>query len=283
MADHAFQRKYRTETIKGYEKNKSLTMRLVTTEADIQAKEATFLVADSGGASAVTRGLNGRIPSRPDNLNQFTAVLEEWHDVVERTRFNIYTSQGDGRKIMQQTTHAVINRKCDEIIYDELGLGTQSWNTGGAASVATLALILRANAQLGQNSVLNDGGGNNVGCIITPAFHAKLMELDQFSSHDYVKDTKFNNVGKDRAFSWLGRDWVVDEALPGAGTANAKCFMFHKTSIGCAVDSENMQCEVDYDRRDDFSWARCSIFMGAKLLQNSGIIIMNHDDAVVIG
>jgi hypothetical protein len=90
------------------------------TEAVIKGNQATFLVADSGGATATTRGLNGRIPARADNLNQYTATLVEWHDLVERTSFNLFASQGDGRAIMQRTSQKVINRKTDQDILGEL-------------------------------------------------------------------------------------------------------------------------------------------------------------------
>ena len=75
MADTAFQKQYRQEVIAGFEVNQSLLRDSVTTEAVIKGNEAVFLVGDSGGATAVTRGVNGLIPSRPDNLTQNTATL----------------------------------------------------------------------------------------------------------------------------------------------------------------------------------------------------------------
>jgi hypothetical protein len=55
-------------------------------------------------------------PGASDNLNQYTATLVEWHDLVERTSFNLFASQGDGRAIMQRTTLKVLNRKRDQDI-----------------------------------------------------------------------------------------------------------------------------------------------------------------------
>jgi hypothetical protein len=46
---------------------------------EIKGNTATFLVADSGAATAVTRGVNGLIPARADNLTQTSATLVEWH------------------------------------------------------------------------------------------------------------------------------------------------------------------------------------------------------------
>jgi len=38
-----------------------------------------------------------------------------------------------------------------------------------------------------------------------------------------------------------------------------------------------MDSQVGYENEQDYSWARATIFMGAKLLQNSGIVEMVHD------
>lgn len=278
MTRTAFMTQFRKETIMGFEKEDSLLASLCTQEIVVSGNIATFLVADSGGATATTRGVNGEIPARTDNLNQFECVLTEEHDLVERTGFNLFASQGEGRRIMQMTSRSVINRRKDEIVYNALSAATNTW---GAAAVATLPLILRAKARLNMASVLNKR--DRLSASITPAFHAKLMELEQFTSADYVKMEKFEGVGKDRAFAWLGVDWVVDEAAPGAGTAASSNYLFHKAAIGCGMDSEGMKIEADYEEKQDRSWARCSVYMGSKLLQNSGVINMLHNDAVVLG
>jgi len=275
MADTAFQRQYRQEFIAGFEKRQSLVRHTVITETEIRGNEAVFLVADSGGATAVTRGVNGDIPTRPDNLNQFTATLQEWHDVPERTNFNIFASQGDGRRIMQHTCMAVINRKIDDDIYDALANSTLNW---GAAAVATLALISRAKVKLGNNFAINDAP---VFAVITPAFHGNLMALKEYASADYINMKPFEGVGKDRAFSWYGVNWIVDGALPGAGTSSAKCWMYSQNAMGHAMDTNRLQTYVGYDDKNDKSWARCSTYMGSKLLQNSGIIEMPHDDSTL--
>lgn len=271
MADAAFQTMYRKESIAGFEKGRSVLSRTVVTEADVNGNEAVFLVADSGGATAVTRGLNGDIPTRPDNLNQFTATLQEWHDVPERSNFNIFASQGDGRRIMQQTSMKVINRKIDTDIRDALDAATLTW---GAAAVATLTLVTTAKTKLKNNNA--DGP---LFAAITPAFHGFLMGLNEFTSADFINDKKFEGFNKDEAFSWYGVNWIVDTNLIGAGTANATCYMYAQNAIGHAVDTEYMKTLVGYDEKNDKSWARCSMYMGSKLLQNSGIIKMPHDDS----
>jgi len=124
MAETAFQIQYRQEFIDGFEQLESLLRSYVTTEAVIKGNQATFLVADSGGATAKTRGVNGLITARGDNLTQPVATLVEWHDLVRKTDFNIFASQGNQRAIMQKTCMGVINRKIDQDIITELNTAT---------------------------------------------------------------------------------------------------------------------------------------------------------------
>ena len=275
MADSAFQTMYRQEYIKGFEKRESLLRKSVTTEALINGNTAVFLVADSGGATAVTRGLNGDLPTRPDNLNQYTVQLAEWHDVPERTNFNIFSSQGEGRRIMQETCMSVINRKIDSDIHTALSNATVTW---GAAAVATLTLVTTAKTKLGNAFALED---DDVFAAITPAFHGYLMGLNQFTSADYITLKPFEGVSKSRAFNWYGVNWIVDAGLPGVGTASATCFMYSRKAIGHALNSAGTQTFVGYDEKNDKSWARCTEYMGSKLLQNSGVVKMLHNDSAL--
>ena len=279
MADSAFQTMYRQEFIKGFEKRQHLARNTVITETEINGNEATFLVADSGGATAVTRGINGDIPTRPDNLNQFTATLQEWHDVPERTRFNIYASQGDGRRIMQETSMAVVNRKIDKDIHSAIDAGTQTLTMTQTSQAAFLADCLDLIVTLGENNATDE----EPYALITPGFRANLMTLDQFTSSDYINTKAFEGISKSRAFNWMGVNWIVDSELTGVGTATSTCYIYNKNAVGHACDMERITSLVGYDEKNDKSWARCSIFMGSTLLQNSGVVKITHDDTAIIG
>lgn len=269
MADSAFQTQYRQEFIAGFEQRQSLLRSTVTTETEIKGNSAVFLVADSGSANAVTRGLNGLIPGRADNLTQNTCTLAEWHDKPIRTGFNIFASQGDGRRIMQETSMAVVNRKVDSDILAQLATATQ---TTGTAQTGSLALVMHAIAILGNNSVPLDG---NVSGVITPAMFAYLMQTKEFASADYVNNKPFE--GQLTMFRWANVNWIVHPNLTGKGTNAEKCYVFHKSAIGHAVNTGGISTTVGYDDEDDYSYARTSVFMGSKLLQNSGVVVINHD------
>lgn len=283
MSQSAFQIQYRQEFIEGFEQRQTLLRDTVVTEAVIKGNQATFLVADSGGATTVTRGLNGLIPPRSDNLNQYTATLTEEHDLVERTNFNLFASQGDGKRIMQETSMSVVNRKIDQQIITELNTAT---NDTGTATTASLNMIAKSLGILGNLSVpITDG---QLTALITPSFLTYLIQVKEFASANYVdaKPMAGNNLPawKDRPkmYQWLNVNWIVHPNLPGVGTAAEKCFLYHKNSLGHASNTSGIDSQVDYDRKQDLSWARTTLYMGAKLLQNSGVLVMNHDGSAIV-
>lgn len=276
MAETAFQIQYRQEAIATFEQHQSLLRDFVTTEAVVKGNQATFLVAGSGGATAVTRGVNGLIPARSDDLTQKTATLVEFHDLVRKTNFNVFASQGNQREIMQKSTMAVINRKIDSDIITVLNTGTLDT---GAVQTASLQLAVRAQTILGNNDVPFDGG---ITALITPAFLAYLQQVEEFGNSDYVTKKPLDGSNPNWAdapgfYRWLNINWIVHPNLPGKGTAAEKCFMFHKSAIGHAANKEGMQTPVGYDEEQAYSWARASIDMGGVLLQNSGVVVLNHD------
>lgn len=281
MSATAFMKQYRQEMIAAFEVNQSLLRDTVTTEVVIKGNQAEFLVAGSGGATAVTRGVNGLIPARSDDNTQTTVTLVEWHDLVQKTRFNIFASQGDQRSLMQRTTMAVINRKIDSDILTELATATV---TAGAAAPASDVVCKKAKAILQLAEVPWD---NNIFAIISPAFEANLEQIDAYTSADYV-DVKPNTQttgwnDKPKARRWMGVNWIVHPNVPGVGTASESCFMFHKSAIGHAANVGGMNTAIGYDDEQDYSYCRASIFMGTQLLQNSGVVKILHDGSAYVG
>lgn len=284
MADTAFQTVYREEFIAGFEQHQSLLRDCCTTEAVITGNTAVFLVADSGDSSAVRRGVNGLIPARADVLEQNSCTIEEWHDLVRKTRFNIFASQGNQREIMQMTTMAVINRKIDEQVITELNTGTVTLGTAGS-TVPNVALFQHGRVKLSNATIPWDG---NVTLLCQPSFIAYLEQADEFSNADYVNVKPYaggdeNAAWRDRpqAYRWRNTLIVEHPNLPGKGTTSETSFMFHKSAIGHAADTAGMQSEVGRNEEQDYSWARCSMFMGAKLLQNPGVVVITHDGSAL--
>ena len=279
MADTAFQTQYRDEFVVGFEQHQSLLRETVTTEAVIKGNTAVFLVADSGGSVAATRGVNGLISARADNLTQNSCTLAEWHDLVRKTAFNVFASQGNQREIMQRSTMAVINRKIDSLIIDELN--TTTVTMGSTTTVPDVALFLQAGVKLANASVSWD---SNITLLCQPDFLSYLMEAPEFASAEYVPVRPFsggdeNANWRDRpmAYRWHNTLIITHPNLPGKGTTAALNFLYHKSAIGHAADVAGMDNAVGYDEEQAYSFARVSMNMGAKLLQTAGVVEINHD------
>lgn len=278
-ADTAFQIQYRQEFIAGFEQHASLLRETVTTEAVIKGNQAVFLVVDSGGAAAVTRGVNGLIPARADNNTQNTCTLSEWHDLVRKTGFNVFASQGNQRAIMQMTTMAVLNRKVDSQIITELNTGTVA--IGAAGAIPTVSMFQNGRVKLTNASVPWDG---NITFLCQPSYLAYLEQTPEFVNAQLVDVKPYaggdsNPSWRDRPMAYRWRNALIIEHpnLPGKATTSEKSFLYHKTAIGQAADTGGMATPVGYNEEQDYSWARASCFMGAKLLQNTGVVVFTAD------
>ena len=277
MAATAFQTQYRDEFIAVFEDRASVLAAAAVREAMFKGNQAIFLVAGSGSATAQTRGVDGLLAARADDLTQNTCTLREWHDLVRKTDFNIFASQGDQKRIMQETTMAVVNRKMDDIMIAELDTAT---NDTGTATSASLDLCVYARTVLGNNFVpLQEE--DNMFAVVSPAFMGYMLQVPEFSSADYVEVRPL--TGPARKFRrWMGFNWIEHPRLTGsvgAGSTGAseQCYFFHRNAIGLAVDTAGIQSPVGYDEEQGYSYARVSVHVGAKLLQNSGVVMVKHD------
>lgn len=275
--DTAFQTQYRQEFIATFEQKASLLRDTVTTEAVIKGNTATFLVAGSGGAVAQTRGINGLIPARDDSMTQPSATLREWHDLVRKTNFNVFASQGNQRAIMQDSTMAVVNRKIDDDIITILNTGTVT--IGSATTLPSVSLFQNARVKLSNAEVPWD---SNITLLCTPAFLAYLEQTDEFTNAEFVNIRPYAGQepswrDKPMAYRWRNSLVVEHPNLPGVGTSSEKSFLYHKASAGHAADTSGLESLVGYDEEQAYSWARCSITMGSALLQNSGVVVITAD------
>lgn len=264
---------YREEFVAAFEVGQSNLRLCTTTEAQIKGNTCTFLVAGTGGAEAVTRGQNGLIPARQPVNTQLACTLREWHDLQQMTDFDIFASQSDQRRIMQDGGVKVINRKIDKDIIAQLDTATIDTGTAGPA---TVALVMRALAYLGDTGEVPIDEEDNMFAVVTHSFYVELMQTPEFASSDYVEVKPFNGPAR-RMRRWAGVNWITSSLLTGTGTAEEKCYMFHRSAIGNAMDTRGLDVKIGYDGEQHYSWARVSGYFGSKLLQNSGVVCMKHD------
>ena len=173
---------------------------------------------------------------------------------------------------MQLASIAVLNRNIDATIISQLDTAT---TTTGSATSAGMGMVIHAQTQLGNNAVPL-WEEDNMFAVITPAFNGYLMQTTEFSSADYVEVKPVAGPYR-RMKRWAGVNWFVHPNLTGKATTAEKCYMYHKNAIGHAANTADMDVRVDYDPKQDLSWSRASLFHGAILLQQTGIVQMLHD------
>lgn len=271
MTVQAAQTQYRQEYIAAFEEGQSYLRSAVTTEAQIKGNTAIFLVSGTNGANAVTRGQNGLIPARTPSNTQNTCTLAEWHDLQQLTNFDIFASQGDQRRIMQDGSVKVLNRKIDADIIAALDTATIDTGTSATASVA---MVMKSLAYLGDTGEVPVQEEDNMFGLITNGFWSYMMQTPEFTRGDYVEVKPFNGPTR-KMYRWAGVNWIRHPNLSGVGTSTEKCYIFHRAAIGHAMAPTDTL--IGYDGEHDYSWARASGFFGSKLLQNTGIVQMKHD------
>lgn len=241
-------------------------------ETLIKGNVATFLVAGSGGETAVTRGSNGYIPFKSPSNTQVSCTLNERHAPFEMTGFDVFANQGDQRMILMKSSQAVMHRDIDQAIIDQLDTATV---TTGSATTAGADMVIKARTKLA-NAEVNITEEDNMFAVITAAFEGYLMQMSEFSSADYVEVKPWVGPAK-RMRRWMGVNWMVHPNLTGVGTAAEKCYMWHKNAMGHAANSAEMKVDSDFERKQQISWCNATLFHNAKKLQDSGIVQMNHD------
>ena len=270
MVATAFQTKYRSEALYEFERTNSILTPFTTTDYTVNGEKIVFLT-HSSNREAVTRGSNGLIPASTGDQTQYECVLEEAHDLTQKTRFDISRAQADQRRIMQLEGLAVINRKRDAIILEELEAATTFVNA--AAQVMSEELALQWLTELWENDVPNDG---QIVCAVTPRAWSYLNKLDSFSSSDYQGERPW--VTGPQMKTWLGARWMMWTGLTGMGGASATCLAWHPSAIGSGFSPDSFQAMAGYEEEQDYSWQLTSLFMGAKLLQNPGVMKLRHLD-----
>ena len=267
---------YREEYIRGFERAGSRLRNNVTTEYMKQGNAVVFLVADSGSATAVTRGSDGLYPARVNNNNQTTLTLADATDLPRMNGFDIFSSQGPQREIMYQTSWDVISRAVDDKIIDALETGTVG--TGNTASTDALGLFNHGVTILGNNFAGPKMIGD-VTALVTPAFYQNLLKTKEFTDTRYVKEVKLPD-GTPTPFEqevFQRCDIIVHYGLTGAGTSAESCFLFHKNAVAHAIDKDSWEPMMGYNDEQNYSWVRATVYHAAAKLQNSGIVRMLHD------
>ncbi len=246
-----------------------------------------------GTGTATTKSRHGTItPMNQTHTAPSTTLADfyagDWVDKLDeaKTNMNVRDAYAKGGAM-------ALGRKCDDQITTVLDTTTQSTVTLTVTSKATvLATAIEFAEAAWDNDVPDDG---DVYCVVTPRYWSQLMTVDQFQNADYVGTDgqafrTGGTQGRGRWKDWQGIKWKRQTGLPGAGTATAKCFIWHKTAVGYAIAASAGNVAGNEAVAADITWHgdRAAHFVNhmmsgnAVMIDDTGVIEGNLDDTAAI-
>jgi hypothetical protein len=289
--DTAFITSYEAKVHEVFQRQGSYLKEAVRVKDGVVGSTAVFQKIGKG--IATTKARHGTITPMNQTHTAPSCTLADfyagdWVDKLDEAKINI----GERDAIASGGAMA-LGRKVDDQITTVLDSTSQSTITLTVTSKATvLATAIEFAEAAWDNDVPNDG---MVYAVVTPRYWSQLMTVDQFQNADYVGSggqsfTKGPEVGRGRWKDWMGIKWKMQTGLPGSGTATAKCFVWHKTSVGYAVAASAGNVASNESVAADITWHgdRAAHFINhqmsgqAVLIDDTGVIEGNLDDTAAI-
>jgi len=269
---------YRREFVESYSVGATLLADRFTEESMTMGRSAVFDVATLGGRMS-TRSIDGRIPRRNRSDSQITCTIDERVAKEEVTDFEKFTSQADERAKINRSIMISVNEEIDYHVLTELANASTSYSA--TAAPITLDTATKVIATLSQSKV--PIGAQDLTWIISPMLEAKLQTMAGYTSADYVSTKPLESGGNQydgnrKIKSWLGAGWIVHPNLPDTGTASCTTYLVHRRALGLAVPTSKIQYEAGRIPGELAECAVAGLMMGAKILQNAGILKFLHND-----
>lgn len=289
--DTAFITSYDAKVHEVFQRRGSYLKSAVRVKTDIVGSTAVFQKIGKGVAT--TKSRHGTITPMNQTHTAPSCTLADfyagdWVDKLDEAKTNIAE-----RDAIASGGAMALGRKCDDQITTVLDTTTQTTITLTVTSKATvLATAVEFAEAAWDNDVQND---DEVYCVVTSRYWSQLMMIDQFQNADYVgaDGQAFKTgpmVGNGKWKDWQGIKWKMQTGLPGAGTATAKCFLWHKSAIGYAIAASSGNVAGRQSVSADITWHgdRAAHFVNhmmsgqACLIDDTGVIEGNLDDTAAI-
>lgn len=275
---------YSARQILAYKQRVELLPMTVTTDGVAEGATFKFLIGDNGTDEATTRGANGNIQYSALPRSQATVTMEEWIAAYRETGFNIFTSQQSGQieKMMQDACNGKISRKKDQIILSALSGATLST---GTATVASFSQVQKALTTLQNAGVPSDGF---ISMVVSPAYKQYMSQWTEFNNAQLVGTEQLTLSSGGPVFTnqiqmwrWNGLNVIVHPKLAGVGTNNETCYIYHNRAVGLGFNTSAEKIAVGFNDEQRYSYVNQETYIGAVILQNTGIVKIPHDGSAL--
>ena len=289
--DTSFVTSYEDKVHEVYQRQGSYLKDAVRLKNNVIGSTAVFQKIGKG--TATTKARHGTItPMNQTHTAPTVTLLDfyagDWVDKLDEAKVNI-----NERDAIATGGAMALGRKVDDQITTVLDTTTSTVITLTVTSKATiLATAVEFAEAAWDNDVPNDG---QVYAVVTPRYWSQLMINDQFSRSEWVgvDGQAFKAgpaVGRGKWKDWMGIKWKMQTGLPGAGTATAKCFIWHKNSIGYAVaqaagnvaGNETVSADITWHGDRASHWVNHMMSGNAVMIDDTGVIEGNLNDTTAI-
>ncbi|MDP2206986.1 MAG: phage capsid protein, partial [Alphaproteobacteria bacterium] len=240
---------------------------------NVVGKSTTFQKVGTGQAVQKTR--KGKLPLMNIDHGNVEVFLEDWHAPDFIDKFDELKIEHDERKVVVDAGAWALGRKTDEMIINNLNETTMI--TGDYSTAFTLPLISKGLKRLNTRKVPDDGKRF---AALTPGAWEHFINLKQVSNAKYAGDLFPWLKGTD-AIYWRKTTWQMITGLPGEGTSQAKCFIYHQSAAACATASE-ISTDAGWERTYHSFFVNNSLSQGAALIDENGVEAYHIDDTVDI-
>ena len=254
---------------------------------------STAVFQKIGKGTATTKARHGTItPMNQTHTAPSTTLADfyagDWVDKLDEAKINI-----NERDAIASGGAMALGRKVDDQITTVLDSTSQSTITLTMTNSGTIRATANEFAEAAwDNDVPNDG---QVYAVVTPRYWSQLMIVQEFSRADWVGSEgqtykQGPSVGRAKWKDWLGIKWKMQTGLPGAGTATAKVFIWHKMAVGYAIAQSAGNVAGNEAVSADITWHgdRAAHFVNhmmsgnAVMIDDTGVIEGNLNDQTAI-
>ena len=281
--DTSFITSYEAKVAEVFQRQGSYLKDAVRVKDNVVGSTAVFQKIGKG--TATTKARHGTITPMNQTHTAPSVTLADfyagdWVDKLDEAKINI-----NERDAIASGGAMALGRKVDDQITTVLDTTTSTVITLTVTSKATvLATAIEFAEAAWDNDVPNDG---QVYAVVTPRYWSQLMTLEQFNRSEFVDSSgmAFKQgpaVGRGKWKDWMGIKWKMQTGLPGAGTASAKVWIWHKMAIGYAVAQAAGNVAGNEAVAADITWHgdRAAHFVNHMM---SGNAVMIDDTGVIEG
>jgi hypothetical protein len=273
--DQAFITQFNKDLHLTYRQMGSKLRGLVRTDGQVVGSSVNFYKL--GTLAAGTKARNGDIPVQNPDHSKVTANMADYYIHMLADQLDLTKLEVDVRKGYVEAGASAFGIKTDEIIIKAMSDGA-TVNYGGYSGNLTRNNALLGVQKLNEKFVPDDGKRF---ALVTASAWSHLMAIDQFVRADYVgPDLPFKQMGIE-ARTWLGVHWMCSQYLPGAGTNQAKYYLFHSSAVGHGINAD-VSTQWQW-KNEKWAWSMAgAMSMGAVVIDTNGIVEMRFDDTAAL-